>query len=102
MGDLLGSFPRKCASEDKALWKDLSWFVGPVIIPESSHSDVECYKWYQSLYPARSVDDGDIRPLRVGDCDSQNPVMRRGKDWVKSYAIPHHLGKVKCGDSKIV
>ena len=40
MGDLLGSFPRKCASEDKARWKDLSWFVGLVVIPESSHSDV--------------------------------------------------------------
>ena len=40
MGDLLGSFPRKRASEDKARWKDLSWFVGPVVIPESSHSDV--------------------------------------------------------------
>ena len=40
MGDLLGSFPRKCASEDKTHWKDLSWFVGLVVIPESSHSDV--------------------------------------------------------------
>ena len=101
MGDILGIFPRKCVSEDKARWKDSCWFVGPVIIPESIHSDVGCYKWYQSLDPAGSVADGDVGPVRGGDCDSQNPVIRKGKDRV-SCAIPHRLGKVNCNDSKTV
>ena len=55
MGDLLGSFPRKRASEDKARWKDSCWFVGPVVIPGSSHSDVGRYKWYQSLASPSTV-----------------------------------------------
>ena len=57
--------------------------------------------WYQSLDPAGSVADGDVGPVRGGDCDSQNPVIRKGKDRV-SCAIPHRLGKVKCDDSKTV
>ena len=48
MGDLLGSFPRKRASEDKARWKDSCWFVGPIFILGSSHSDMGRYKWYQA------------------------------------------------------
>ena len=55
--------------------------------------------WYQSLDPAGSVADGDVGPVRGVDCDSQNPMIRKGKDRV-SCAIPHCLGKVKCDDSK--
>ena len=68
---------------------------------ESSHSDVGCHKCYQSLDPVGSVADGDVGPVRGGDCDSQNPVICKGKDRV-SCAIPHRLGKVKCNDSKTV
>ena len=35
MGDLLGSFPGKYASEDNAYWKDSCWFVGTHITPLS-------------------------------------------------------------------
>ena len=101
MDDLLGSFPSKCASEDKERWKYSCCFVGPVVIPRCSHNDVERYKWYQSLDPARSVADRDIVPVRGGDCDSQNPVIHKGKDRVRC-GIPHRLGKVKCDDSKTV
>ena len=44
MGDLLGSFSKKRASEDKARWKDSCWFAGPVVIPGSNHSDVGRYR----------------------------------------------------------
>ena len=44
MGDLLGSFLKKRASEDKACWKHSCWSVGSVIDPGSSQSDVLVYK----------------------------------------------------------
>ena len=49
MDDLLGSFPRKRASEDKAHWKDLCCFAGPVIILGSNHSDVGRYSLVEEV-----------------------------------------------------
>ena len=61
MGDLLGKFPEKRASQDKARRKDSCWLMGTLSSRISSR-----YNYYQSRDPARSVADEDIGPLKGG------------------------------------